>query len=98
MTASKLLRPATRLITSSRPALSSTLSRPTFFRPTPAVAPAVLSSRSLATPATKEMTVRDALNEAMAEEMEREEKIFILGEEVAQYNGACVFRRMRHHQ
>jgi len=34
------------------------------------------------------MTVRDALNEAMAEEMEREEKIFILGEEVAQYNGA----------
>jgi len=34
------------------------------------------------------MTVREALNEALAEEMEREEKIFILGEEVAQYNGA----------
>ena len=36
----------------------------------------------------KEMAVRDALNEAMAEEMERDEKVFVLGEEVAQYNGA----------
>ncbi|KAF2432736.1 hypothetical protein EJ08DRAFT_647828 [Tothia fuscella] len=34
------------------------------------------------------MTVREALNEAMAEEMERNDKVFILGEEVAQYNGA----------
>lgn len=36
----------------------------------------------------KEYTVRDALNEALAEELEREPKVFILGEEVAQYNGA----------
>lgn len=36
----------------------------------------------------KEMAVRDALNEAMAEEMERNDKVFVLGEEVAQYNGA----------
>jgi pyruvate dehydrogenase E1 component beta subunit len=36
------------------------------------------------------MTVREALNEAMAEEMERNEKVFVLGEEVAQYNGAYV--------
>jgi pyruvate dehydrogenase E1 component beta subunit len=36
------------------------------------------------------MTVREALNEAMAEEMEQNEKVFVLGEEVAQYNGACV--------
>ena len=34
------------------------------------------------------MTVRDALNEAMAEEMEQNDKVFIVGEEVAQYNGA----------
>lgn len=33
------------------------------------------------------MTVRDALNEALAEELESDEKMFILGEEVAQYNG-----------
>ena len=34
------------------------------------------------------MTVREALNEAMAEEMEQNPKVFVLGEEVAQYNGA----------
>ena len=34
------------------------------------------------------MTVRDALNTAMEEEMLRDEKVFILGEEVARYNGA----------
>lgn len=34
------------------------------------------------------MTVREALNTAMDEEMARDEKVFILGEEVAKYNGA----------
>ncbi|XP_066581187.1 pyruvate dehydrogenase E1 component subunit beta, mitochondrial isoform X2 [Prorops nasuta] len=34
------------------------------------------------------MTVRDALNSALDEEMERDEKVFILGEEVALYDGA----------
>ena len=34
------------------------------------------------------MTVREALNEAMSEEMEANPKVFVLGEEVAQYNGA----------
>ena len=34
------------------------------------------------------MTVRDALNVAMEEEMLRDENVFILGEEVARYNGA----------
>ncbi|PZC79206.1 pyruvate dehydrogenase E1 component subunit beta, mitochondrial [Helicoverpa armigera] len=38
--------------------------------------------------AAKPMTVRDALNSAIDEEMERDEKVFILGEEVAQYDGA----------
>ncbi|XP_065316687.1 pyruvate dehydrogenase E1 component subunit beta, mitochondrial-like isoform X3 [Gordionus sp. m RMFG-2023] len=36
----------------------------------------------------KQMTVRDALNSAMDEEMERDKNIFILGEEVALYDGA----------
>lgn len=36
----------------------------------------------------QEMTVRDALNSAMEEEMLRDDKVFILGEEVARYNGA----------
>ncbi|RMD81122.1 MAG: pyruvate dehydrogenase complex E1 component subunit beta [Lentisphaerae bacterium] len=34
------------------------------------------------------ITYRDALNQAMDEEMARDERVFILGEEVAQYNGA----------
>jgi pyruvate dehydrogenase E1 component beta subunit len=65
-------------------------------RPTPALRPAfrataafpsIARSRGYAS-GTKEMTVRDALNEAMAEEMEQNDKVFVLGEEVAQYNGA----------
>ncbi len=34
------------------------------------------------------MTVREALRDAMAEEMRRDEKVFLMGEEVAQYQGA----------
>lgn len=34
------------------------------------------------------ITVREALNFAMEEEMRRDEKVFLIGEEVAQYNGA----------
>lgn len=40
------------------------------------------------TMATVDMTVRDAINTAIDEEMDRDEKVFILGEEVAQYQGA----------
>lgn len=39
--------------------------------------------------------MREALNEAMAEEMEANDKVFVLGEEVAQYNGAYVRPDMR---
>lgn len=34
------------------------------------------------------MTVRDGINSAMSEEIERDENVFLIGEEVAQYNGA----------
>jgi len=46
--------------------------------------------RKYAAPATeeKEVTVRDALNSALDEELARDEKVFIIGEEVAMYNGA----------
>ncbi|KAA9008899.1 pyruvate dehydrogenase complex E1 component subunit beta [Histidinibacterium aquaticum] len=37
---------------------------------------------------TKSMTVREALNSAIAEEMERDENVFLMGEEVAEYQGA----------
>jgi pyruvate dehydrogenase E1 component beta subunit len=34
------------------------------------------------------MTVRDALRDAMAEEMRRDDRVFVMGEEVAEYQGA----------
>ena len=36
----------------------------------------------------RELALRDALNEAMNEEMRRDESVFLMGEEVAAYNGA----------
>jgi len=36
----------------------------------------------------RQITYRQALNEAMSEEMARDERVFLMGEEVAQYNGA----------
>lgn len=78
MVASRLLRPASRLFSAPR---TSSVIRPAFQR---ASALRYYAAQS----GTKEMTVRDALNEAMAEEMEKNDKVFILGEEVAQYNGA----------
>lgn len=38
--------------------------------------------------AGKQMTVRDALNSALDEELARDDRVFLIGEEVAQYNGA----------
>jgi pyruvate dehydrogenase E1 component beta subunit len=35
-----------------------------------------------------EITYRQAINDALAEEIERDENVFVMGEEVAQYNGA----------
>ena len=42
----------------------------------------------LRTFATKDMTVREALCQGIDEEMERDEAVYIMGEEVAQYQGA----------
>ena len=83
MVGTRLLRPAANLLRSSP---SAALPRSSFQRIS---APAVSRWRNYATPGGgKEMTVREALNDAMAEEMEANSKVFVLGEEVAQYNGA----------
>lgn len=37
---------------------------------------------------SRKIALRDALNEAMSEEMRRDETVFLMGEEVAEYNGA----------
>jgi pyruvate dehydrogenase E1 component beta subunit len=87
MASPRLFRPAARLLSSR---LSIAATRPAF-RQT-ACAPSILRYRGYATESgTKEVTVRDALNEALAEELESNKKTFILGEEVAQYNGAYGF-------
>ncbi|GHE00335.1 pyruvate dehydrogenase subunit beta [Defluviimonas sp. 20V17] len=64
-------------------------------KPAAASAPAAPAApRSKASPdwpegtVMKEMTVREALREAMAEEMRRAENVFLMGEEVAEYQGA----------
>lgn len=83
---SRLLRPASRLVSSSSAARPVTAR--SAFQSFPRV-PAIVQSRGYAKESgVKEYTVRDALNEALAEELESNPKVFILGEEVAQYNGA----------
>lgn len=52
------------------------------------VSGALRRSFSTSRPAAAQITVRDALNTAIDEEMERDETVFVLGEEVAQYDGA----------
>jgi len=37
---------------------------------------------------TSQVTIRDALNQALDEEIRRDDRVFVLGEEVAQYDGA----------
>ena len=52
-------------------------------------------SRNLSTTASvsvKQLTVRDALNSAIDEELERDDRVFVMGEEVAQYDGAYKVR------
>jgi pyruvate dehydrogenase E1 component beta subunit len=51
--------------------------------PQAAVGPEVPAGTAL-----KEQTVREALRDAMAEEMRRDANVFLMGEEVAQYEGA----------
>lgn len=42
---------------------------------------------------TSEMTVRDALNSALDEELARDDKVYVLGEEVGEYQGAYKITR-----
>uniref|UniRef100_A0A915MSM5 Pyruvate dehydrogenase E1 component subunit beta n=2 Tax=Meloidogyne incognita group TaxID=654580 RepID=A0A915MSM5_MELJA len=45
-------------------------------------------SLSLSSQLNAALTVRDALNQAMDEELQRDDRVFLLGEEVAEYDGA----------
>ena len=54
----------------------------------PAAPKAALPAEPEVTGATTTMTVREALRDAMAEEMRRDPSVFLMGEEVAEYQGA----------
>lgn len=82
---SRYLRPASRLLSAARPATARSAFQPSTL---PRVAGAIQSRSYASESGVKEYTVRDALNEALAEELESNPKVFVLGEEVAQYNGA----------
>lgn len=52
------------------------------------VAPPVAEEEARFFNSTRKVTVREALRDAMAEEMRRDPTVFLMGEEVAQYQGA----------
>ena len=56
--------------------------------PVAAPAPAAIAAAPEWTGATVTLTVREALRDAMAEEMRRDPDVFLMGEEVAEYQGA----------
>jgi pyruvate dehydrogenase E1 component beta subunit len=67
------------------------LRAPTPSRSTPAAPPQPDAPPELEVPEGTEMvtmTVREALRDAMAEEMRRDKDVFVMGEEVAEYQGA----------
>jgi pyruvate dehydrogenase E1 component beta subunit len=55
--------------------------------PLPAI-PAAVPRETEYAGKTKTMTVREALRDAMVEEMRRDDSVFLIGEEVAEYQGA----------
>ena len=58
----------------------------------PSAAPATVretvASEPVASGKMNDMTVREALRDAMAEEMRADDRVFVMGEEVAEYQGA----------
>lgn len=57
--------------------------------PKPAATPKAATDPMIpAGTATANVTVREALRDAMAEEMRRDDRVFVMGEEVAEYQGA----------
>ncbi len=56
--------------------------------PVPVKTEALVPSDAAITDAMTNVTVREALRDAMAEEMRRDDRVFVMGEEVAEYQGA----------
>ncbi|KAK4178250.1 sterol 24-C-methyltransferase erg-4 [Triangularia setosa] len=88
MVMSRYLRPAARLAATARTSALRPAATSPFVLSRAAAIPGLQRRTYADASGVKEYTVRDALNEALAEELEQNDKVFILGEEVAQYNGA----------
>jgi pyruvate dehydrogenase E1 component beta subunit len=72
-------------------AVAAPAAKPSPSTPAPAAAPKIEILPETDVPAGTEMatmTVREALRDAMAEEMRRDGDVFVMGEEVAEYQGA----------
>lgn len=77
------------------PAAKARQETPAKAPPRPSPPPAIPAAAQRAVPKeteytgkTKTMTVREALRDAMVEEMRRDDSVFLIGEEVAEYQGA----------
>ena len=78
-------------------AVAENMDRPINPVPEPAApAPAAVAAEAVLSPVAepdwdgpmRHLTVREALRDAMAEEMRNDERVFVMGEEVAEYQGA----------
>ncbi|MFN0044175.1 MAG: pyruvate dehydrogenase complex E1 component subunit beta [Alphaproteobacteria bacterium] len=74
---------------SAAPAIAATAIAPAMAAAAPSASPALpdMLEREWTGPSTS-MTVRESLRDAMAEEMRRDPNVFLMGEEVGQYQGA----------
>ncbi len=80
------------LESTAAPAPTAAPEAPAASQAAPAAAPVAAVASPEAEPewtgTTVTLTVREALRDAMAEEMRRDDRVFLMGEEVAQYQGA----------
>jgi pyruvate dehydrogenase E1 component beta subunit len=76
----------------AKPAAAAPVVAPVALAQSPVAKPlTVIAKQDSAIPAGTEMatvTLREALRDAMAEEMRKDSKVFVMGEEVAEYQGA----------
>jgi pyruvate dehydrogenase E1 component beta subunit len=78
--------PATKPAPAPQPAAAVPIAPTVPAAPKPAAVP--IAPEPEVSGATQSMTVREALRDAMAEEMRRDPSVFLMGEEVAEYQGA----------
>jgi pyruvate dehydrogenase E1 component beta subunit len=79
---------ATERATTPQPAQSTRPAAPPVVRERDKPSPRAVPAETEYTGKTTTMTVREALRDAMAEEMRRDDTVFLIGEEVAEYQGA----------